>query len=1203
MFLLDGTWVASATDLVTALRCEYQLLVRRAEKAGLVAPLEVERDAIMAKAAELGYAHEEAALASLVAAHGTGAPGGVVAIEQPSTASRSSLVAAHERTAAALAEGAEVVFQAAFFDGTFHGLADFVVRTPADASGPLRYEPADTKFARHARVEALLQLASYAFQLEQLGLPAPVEVHLWLGDGSRTHHRYADLRPLYLDRTARLRSLLDADLAVPRWGTDEVRWCGWCDHCRAAATARRDVLLVAGVRTEQRRALAAGGIDTIDALAGADEPPVGVKSSTFAKLHAQAVLQARQDASVSDEHPDGVVTSEVADARALALIPPPNPGDVFFDFEGDPLHVAEGWDDLGLEYLFGVLTHDGPAPSEAGAAEGLDYWPLWAHDRQAERGALETFVDWLTARRRQPGFAGLHVYHYAPYEVTALKRLVQRYGTRADELDALLKDGVFVDLYGIVRRGVRVSQRSYSIKKLEPLYMGTELRSSDVKDGAESVVAYNRYRVLVEDGREREAAVELESLRSYNEYDCLSTLRLRDWLLARPGRDEAVDGVTPVRSAAEAAGLDADRKAAVAAPSPAHELAERLRSLVGDVARPDRTPAQQAVAMVAAALEYHRREVLPFWWEHFRRVGAPVEDWEVDGEMVVLDPADVTLVEDWHRPARAWTRTFQAVVDVPGSFKLVPSTRSLFAIWNPPLPPNAQQPVNTDRGYTKTVTLDAVEPADGRCRVTITEALPQKVAELDPAHRTFPAAISADAGLEGTAMAREILATARAEVGGDGRLAPHPALDLFQRRPPRLVSGAPLPRPRSADGADVAAAMVAALRDLDRSYLAVQGPPGTGKSTTGAKVVAELVAAGWKVGVVAQSHRTVEGLIDKVVAVGVEPARVRKRASGSGPHAGTAVDDAELVAAATEVVEPGAPGWLIGGTAWDFVNDRRVPAGSLDLLVIDEAGQFSLADALAVSRVAPRLLLLGDPQQLSQVSQALHPEPVDRSALGWLADGHDTLPSELGYFLERTYRMRPELTDVVSTLAYEGRLRADPCTAERVLEGIEPGLRTVLVDHRDRRASSEEECDVVLALVHDLIGRRWTNPSDPRHPEGRSLEPADLVVVAPFNAQVNRLRERFDADGLEDVPVGTVDKFQGREAPVAIVSMAASSAASSARGAGFLLSRHRLNVAISRAQHTAFLVHAPQLTDFVPPTPEGLVRLGAFLGVSRAGRR
>lgn len=1180
MFLLDDVWVASATDLVTALRCEYQLLHTRAAKAGLVERLEVPEDGLLKRAADLGLAHEDATLQQLIATHGTGAPGGVVSIEQPSTSSRAALEEAHRQTQQAMEDGAEIVFQAAFFDGRFHGLADFLVRT-TDDDGRVRYEPADTKFARRAKVEALLQLASYAFQVEQMGFPAPREVHLWLGDGTRTHHREADLRPILLDRTDRLRALLDAPLTVPEWGTDEVRWCGWCDHCRAAADARRDVLLVAGMRADQRTRFVEAGIATIDQLATATSPPPAVKDSVFAKLRAQAALQSRQDASADDEHPGGVVTAELADPAGIALIPPPNPGDVFFDFEGDPLHVAAGWNDLGLEYLFGTVTHGPDGEPE--------YRALWAHDRPAERRALEEFLDWLADRRRQPGWEGLHVYHYAPYEVTALKKLVQRYGTRADELDTLLKEGVFVDLYSVVRRSVRVSQRSYSIKKLEPLYMGEAYRDGEVQGGAESVVWYAESQLKRAEGEVALADEMLEELRSYNEYDCVSTLRLRDLLLSLPGGERPHVGADP---AGDAPADPAD--------NPARDLADALRAPLIDLPPDQRTPEQHAVALLAAALEYHRRESLPFWWNHFRRIGAPAEDWEHDGEMIVLDPADITVTVDWHRPARTWTRTYEAVVDLPGSFKLkVGAGDRLFAIYDAPLPGHARQPTGTDRGAADCVTLDALEAHGSRSRATITEKLPMAADDPGP-DLPFPVAISAGSGPVGTPMAKAIYALASSELADDGTFAAQPAMDLLQRLPPRLQGGGPLAQPEP--GAGLAGCITDALRRLDRSYLAVQGPPGTGKSTLGAAIIAELVAEGWKIGVVAQSHRTVESLLDKVVDAGVDPAHVLKKDGGAGEHRGTTATDAALLAAACATVADGEPGWLIGGTSWDFVSDKRVPAGSLDLLVIDEAGQFSLADTIAVSRAAPRLLLLGDPQQLSQVSQAQHPEPVDRAALSFLADGHDTLPPELGYFLGRTYRMRPELTAVVSHLAYDDRLDADPCTSDRTLDGVAPGLQTVLVEHQGNRASSAEEVAAVVELVDDLLGRTWTDPGHPERPGPRPLDERDLVVVAPFNAQVNRLAAALAAAGHPDIAVGSVDRFQGREAPVAIVSMASSSAARSSRGPGFLLSRHRLNVAISRAQHTAYLVHAPQLTDFVPATPAGLARLGAFLGVSRAGR-
>lgn len=1179
MFRLDDDWVFSASDLVTALRCEYQVLHRRAEKAGLVTPLEVDEDLVLKRASDLGIAHEKAVLDRLVAEAGPSAPGqagGVVSIAQPSTRSRAQLEDAHAQTLAALEGGADIVYQAAFFHDGFHGLADFVVRA-TDDDGYVRYEPADTKLARHARVEALLQLAAYADQLVAMGFPAPRAVHLWLGDGSTSSHRYADLQPILADRSERLRELLVRPVAVPAWGDPELRACGWCDWCAAAEKASRDVILVAGVRIDQRAKLVAAGIDTIEDLAAATEPPADLKQETFDKIHAQAVLQAGQDATRTDADPLGVVSAELYNPAGIALIPEPNPGDVFFDFEGDPLFVEPGWPELGLEYLFGSITHAGEPGSDA-----VEYWPLWAHDRRAEKAAVETYIDWLVARRKTPGFEGLHVYHYAPYEVTGLKRMVQRYGTRSEELDQLLIDGVFVDLYSVVRRSIRISERSYSIKRLEPLYMGDELRTSEVAGGADSIIWYGNYCMMRDQGDADGAREQLDQLASYNEYDCLSTLRLRDWLLSLPG------GLRPAARVAEA---PADRAPESAEHAAALALEQELLAPFADKAPEERDAEEQARALLAAALLFHRRESLPFWWAHFARMSATVEDWEHDGEMVVLPAGSVEVVADWHVPEgkRSDQRTLTALADLPGSFKLSAGSEC-HTIYDAPLPPLVKEPSNSDRGFRSTGRLVSLEPEEAQVRVTFTESLPGGLGEAPgPEQAAVPAALSAGSPPPIGKLASAILTIAASALDLFGDLRPHPALDILRRVPPRLRSG-PLP---AVDDHDFATAITAAVRALDRSYLAVQGPPGTGKTTTGAEVIKRLVDEGWKVGIVAQGHKTIEAMMEKVIDVGVSPDQVVKRSQGGGDHRGLKLSDAKLKAKVTEA----GIGCLVGGTKWDFVNENRIPAGSLDLVVIDEAGQFALADTIAVSQAGPRLLLLGDPQQLPQVSQARHPAPVQQAALDWLSDGHDTLPTDLGYFLDTTYRMRPELAEVSSHLSYDDRLDADPRTAKRTLEGIEPGLHTVLVEHDSNRTASVEEARTVLRLVVDLVGRAWATEDGER-----PLDPSDVLVVAPYNAQVNLIRDILDEAGFDAVRVGTVDKFQGQEAAVAIISMASSSA-SSGRGASFVLSRNRLNVALSRAQHTAYLVHSPQLTDLIPATPHALAQLGAFLGTSRSGRR
>jgi uncharacterized protein len=274
---------------------------------------------------------------------------------------------------------------------------------------------------------------------------------------------------------------------------------------------------------------------------------------------------------------------------------------------------------------------------------------------------------------------------------------------------------------------------------------------------------------------------------------------------------------------------------------------------------------------------------------------------------------------------------------------------------------------------------------------------------------------------------------------------------------------------------------------------------------------------------------------------------------------------------------------------------KEVPAGSLDLLVIDEAGQFSLANTLAVSRAATRLLLLGDPQQLPQVTQGAHPEPVDESALGWLAAGHATLPARLGYFLADSWRMHPELCRAVSLLSYEGKLQAAPAASQRELEGCPPRVETAFVNHSGNTTASKEEAAEVVRQARRHLGLKWTSSADA---ESRPLDQEDLLVVAAYNAQVHLIRKALEEEGLNGVRVGTVDKFQGQEAPVVLVSMACSAVSEAPRGAEFLLNRNRINVAVSRGQWRAVIIRSPELTSYMPHRPAALEELGAFIGLS-----
>jgi predicted RecB family nuclease len=1142
VFVVDDRVIYSASDLAAAARCEYSLLRKFDFELGWGSEPEVDDDELLKRTAELGDAHEQRKLEDLRRQFGED----VVRIGRPAF-TEAGLTAAVAATRRALAANAPVIFQAAMYDGRFVGFADFLIK---DGD---RYRVYDTKLARSAKVTALLQLAAYADVLAAAGVPVAPEAELILGDNTTLRYPIAELLPVYRRQRAELQRLLDEHLAHRRpvdWADEQVRACFRCADCEIKVRGHDDLLLVAGMRISQRAKLIDAGITTVTQLAAHVGDVKDMPARTTANLAAQAALQMA-------ERDTGEPKYEIVDPQVLGLLPEPDDGDLFFDFEGDPLWTTDGvnW---GLEYLFGVLERNGR------------FRPLWAHDRDSERKALKDFLAYVHKRRRR--FPKMHIYHYAPYEKSALLRLAGRYGVGEDEVDNLLRAGVLVDLYPLVRKSIRVGAESYGLKALEPLYMGK--REGQVTTAAASITEYARYCRLRDDGQTEKAAQVLNSIAEYNLADCRSTRELRDWLLMR--RFE--HGVTH---------LTAPTAPEVAESDEQDDSGLVLCGFAGDAATEQRTAEQTAVALINASRGYHQREDKPFWWAHFDRLAHPVDEWADTSGVFLLDgPADAKLENDWHMPPRA--RKPQRHVRLRGALPGGELGRDVYALYDPPAPAAMVDGDPDRRGAGNAQVIETVESGGVPVEVVICERPGEDGVEFDQ----LPMALTPGAPIRTTKLRESIDAVAAAVADGlqqDPPRLPETAIfDILARRRPRTRSGAPLPH-----AGDYVDDITAALLDLACSYVAVHGPPGTGKTFTAAKVIAALVNTHhWRIGVVAQSHAVVEHLLTCVIDDGgVDPQQVAKKKSPDGQRTTPWQQIADNQYAA--FLAAAAEGCVVGGTAWDFANAGRVPPGSLDLLVVDEAGQFCLANTVAVSGAADNLLLLGDPQQLPQVSAGTHPEPVDTSALGWLVDGAGTLPTERGYFLERSYRMHPAVCEPVSRLSYEGRLQSYDNAARRVLHGESPGVRTLLVPHEGNATDSPEEAAAIVAEIQRLLGTPWTTDRGTR-----PLTAGDVLVVAPYNAQVLRLRACLQAAGLDDVAVGTVDKFQGRQAPVVFLSMTSSSVDELPRGISFLLNRNRLNVAISRAEYSAVIARSPMLTEYLPSTPAGLVELGAFLSLT-----
>jgi len=984
---------------------------------------------------------------------------------------------AARETDEAMRAGREVVYQAAFLDGKWRGLADFVIRG-LDGS----YEAYDTKLARHGKPAHVLQLCFYSEQIGRIQGRMPERMRIALGSGETESYRVLDFLAYYRRVRERFLHAVHHPRPTEPWPVAHCKICDFSELCEAWWDEHDHLTRVANIRRDQIVRLGEAGITTLAGLGDVPRETVvpHIAAGTLENIRHQAELQLRHRR--TGEHAYETLRPE--DERGLALLPKPSPGDLFFDMEGDPFWEPSG----GLEYLFGVLW------IESGEEQ---FRAFWAHDREGERQAFEQFVDFV--RERLERHPDLHVYHYAPYEPSALKRLMGEYATREDAVDDLLRGEVLVDLYAVVRQGLRISHPHYSIKNVEQFYME---REAELRSGDDSIVLYERW------VDERDDSI-LDGIEAYNREDCLSTYLLREWLLERKADAEATWGM-------EIAWREPPELREIK-PEAEEELAEReaLREVL--LARGDET-----ARLAGLLLEYHRREAKPVWWAFFKRLELTVAELIEDAESIGgLDWNGAEPVPD--KKSRVYTLSFPVQ-----QHKLDPGD-------------------------------EVVDPYTGKSAGTIFE-LDDLAGQLRLRRgpklfdEPLPGALIPGGAWNTKAQQQALMRLGRSVRGGDGRYA---ALEEVLRREP----------PLGGDRVQVETdeEMKELVERVEGRHLFVQGPPGSGKTYKGARLILHLLDRGNRVGVAATSHKAIHNLLDEIVKAGLDVPGLKK-CSGGNPESVYEKGSIE----SEEGIEPFLDHavCLLAGTAWLFA--RPELDQQLDYLFIDEAGQISLADALAMGTSAKTLVLLGDPMQLAQVSQGTHPGGSGASVLEHLLGDAQTIPEDRGLFLEHSFRMHPDVCRYISDAFYDSRLEAAAeCAGQSTALGT--GLRFLSVEHEGNRRSSAEEAARVREEFERLLGQDWTNAKGDNAPLGLD----DILVVAPYNEQVKCLAEALPRGAR----VGTVDKFQGQQAPVVFFSMATSSGEDVPRNLEFLLSRNRLNVAVSRAKCMAYVVASPRLLE------------------------
>ena len=1127
----EGQIVFSASDLVNYLECDHLTTL---DLVNLDTPLQKTDDSDEAKLIQAkGFAHEAAFLDNLKTKHAS-----VIDIASISPDLEQRVAA----TKQAMHDGHDIIFQATLKNDCFIGYADFLRKVPRPSLlGDWSYEVLDTKLSRSSKAKFIIQLGFYSNMVATVQGIQPVMMHVILGDQNEVSYRCADYAHYLNLVTNRFLERVSQDsretYPVPCEKCDQ---CKWSDLCEDRRIKDDHLYQVANISRLQIKKLEIAGVRTLEALATLN-PEIHISkmtTETLSKLHHQARLQlaARQSGNNQLE----LLPIEADALRGFARLPKPDTGDLFFDMEGDPLE--EG----GLEYLFGIYYFPEGKP---------EFKAFWAHSRSEEKAAFEAFMDFVTGWLHEHPAA--HIYHYAHYEQTALKKLMSLHGTREAEVDNLLRMQKLIDLYKVVREGIRVSEPRYSIKNIEHFYLDS--RKGDVKSAGASIVYYERW-------KETGDPQLLKDIEDYNFDDVRSTYELREWLLGL--RPTTIAWANTNVASKDGAVLEVGQL------TPEEERLIPYREQLISTLPEDRkilTTEHHLQELTFQLLDFHRRSNKPAWWAMFSRMETQEEDLLEDGECLA------GLTPDPAHPPRQ-------------------DKRSIILTYRYP---EQESKLKTGDSAAITQTAEAVRDlvvdSDNR-RLSF-----KRSANKEP----LPPRISIGPGMPVStkALIEAVFRFGDSQIAGDGT---YPAIEALLSQSIPAIKGHPRGTPIIPVSAEPLAATITAIANLDSSYIFIQGPPGAGKTYTGSHVIVALLRQGFRVGVSSNSHKAINNLlagVEKVAkAEGVSFSGAKKSTNGKpdsmfdGEFVEDVFNNEEIWSNIAE--EDGYH--LVAGTAWLFADSQMDQ--TLDYIFVDEAGQVALANLVAMSTSAKNIVLLGDQMQLGQPIQGVHPGRSGESSLEFLLNGVSTIPPERGIFLGTTWRMHPDVCQFISDAVYDGRLAAESNNSRQNLilgNNAHPalkaaGIRYLPIEHDACSQRSQEEAELINELVQDLLKHHYQDKKGDIHP----ITLNDILIVAPYNMQVNLLKVVLP----EGARVGTVDKFQGQEAEVVIVSMATSSGEYLPRHIEFLYSKNRLNVAVSRAKCLAIFIANPALMAIRCSTPEEMALVNTLCWIQQVGQ-
>jgi predicted RecB family nuclease len=1091
----------SASDLVNHLGCKHLTQLDRACAIGEINPPDWQNPAL-AFIQEKGIEHEKAYIENLKTQ-------GLNICELDGNSVK--------QTTKAMQEGYDIITQARVTKDGYVGIADILKKVKGDSNlGDYHYEVEDTKLAQETKAGTVIQLCLYSEIIGDAQERVPENMFVVKpGEEFPTEKfRFLDFSSYYNFVKEKFKEVMNTEpmqtYPMPVAKCDTCRWWKECNH---KWHDDDHLSLIAGINTDQIKELNNQEVTKLEQYAQEEEPyrqePQQGSLETYEKTHRQAKIQleSRKENRIKYE------LNPIEPYRGLNRLPTPSVADIYFDIEGD--HFYE---DGGLEYLFGIYFKD----------EGVyNYRGFWAKNRKEEKKAFSDFMSFVMERWGQN--PEMHIYHYAPYEPSSIKRLASRTALFEEEVDRLLRAEIFIDLFSVIKESLIAGVESYSLKNIEQIvgFVRTaNLRlASDARRRISVALDFKDFSSM--------SSEDFTLIEQYNKDDCVATQLLHVWLesIYQKQIQEGIKLERPEIMSGEAS------ESVEAQDSEARILYTKLVEKLPE--DPDEWNNQnKANWLLAHQVEYYRREMKSAWWEFFRLNDMDNDDLMNERKGIVGLNLIGTHSDSKRVPIHSYHYPAQEVSLDKGKELYEPMGSKIGSVHDYSLESRVVH-------IKKTGSTAEIHPYSLFIKDIVSPGI------LVPSLFRF---------------AHEVIETG---IDGDGMY--RAGRDLLLKETLRFNHEVDINRGEKESIEDFALRISISL---DNGVLPIQGPPGSGKTYLGGGLIAELASQGKRIGVTAVSHKVIRNLLNKAEErsheKGISIAIKHKGKSGEK----IAADDNVTIKTKTDALAVLNAGAVVGGTAWLWAADDF--ENQLDYLFVDEAGQMSLTNVLTISRAARNIILLGDPQQLEQPTKGAHPENADISALEYILDGHQTMPPDKGIFLDTTWRLNPKIAKFTSKLYYEDRLGSKEGLENQIINGSTDfnggGLYLVQIEHEGCQSQSMEEVEVINGIVDQLINSdiNWTDIDGQEH----KLRETDIKIIAPYNAQVSLLKQN-----LQTISIGTVDKFQGQEAPVVIYSMTSSSPQDAPRGMSFLYSPNRLNVATSRAKCISILVASPKLFE------------------------